>query len=1141
MNKPKPIQKVLLFVMRVTMIQIIVMSFSLSIAYAIESNAQGILNRKITLKVEDEQFYQVLEIIGKQAKIKFAYSPELVKKDQKVSLDARNSRVEDVLNSLLSPDITFKVIGKQIVLLPVKQQSLQELDSVEHEMEELSFALTVSGKVTEEDGSPLPGVNIIEKGTTNGTTSDAQGAYSLNVINENSVLVFSFIGYVSQEITVSSQTTLNITLVSDIETLSEIVVVGYGEQKKETLTGSVTTVSGKEIAKSPAINLSNSLAGRLPGLTVIGATSEPGYDDALLRIRGLGTFGNPNPLIVVDGIPNRSLSRIDPATVESISVLKDASAAIYGAQAANGVILITTKKGTAGKPVVTASFNQGWGRPTRLPEMADAAEYSTLLNEISESNGNGPVYTDADIQKYRDGSDPWMYPNTDWFAETLKPWSGQSYANISLSGGSEAVRYFISTSRRTQDGFYYNSGTKYNQYDFRTNLDADLNKYVSFGVGLLGRFEDRNFPTRPASTIFRMVMRGKPNMPGYWPNGLPGPDIEYGDNPVVNTTNATGYDHHKRYALNSNFRLNIKIPWVDGLSITANAAIDKVYDSRKIWSTPWYLYAWDGVSRDANGDPLLTKSKKGYDAPRLTHGMGDYDNILLNTLVNYQTKISGVHSLGVLVGAEKIEGDSTSIEASRRNFPSTTLDNIFAGAVDEFLGNNGNSGTTARLNYFGRVNYNFKEKILAEFVWRYQGSYIFEESSRYGFFPGVSLGYILSEDDFWKNNVRVVNYFKLRASWGRTGNDLIKPYQFLTVYNVNPLSFNDGQNLDLSLAESVLSNRNTTWEIATQRNIGFDAELLQGKISITADYFSNLRKDILWWRNASVPASAGVTLPQENIGKTKNNGFDFAINYRNSMNGVSFDIGLNGGYAKSEITFWDEAPGAPEYQRSTGAPIHAALYYNSIGIFRDQAHVDSYPHFSGARPGDIIFQDVNNDEIIDANDRVRADRTAVPTWTGGLTLAVKYRGFDLSALVQGAAGAQTYIFTESGTIGNFLKSYYDARWTEDRTNASQPRAFERSNQYWASQQNTHWVQKTDYVRLKNIELGYSLPSSLLEKVHIKNLRLYVNAFNLLTYSPDMKDFDPENYDPANNRQNNNGNGQSYPLQKIINTGVSITF
>ncbi|MEO7767294.1 MAG: SusC/RagA family TonB-linked outer membrane protein, partial [Ferruginibacter sp.] len=539
------------------------------------------------------------------------------------------------------------------------------------------------------------------------------------------------------EVKINNRSSIDVQLQEITRQMDEVVVTGYGVQRKATLTGSVSAIKGGELLKSPATNVSNSLAGRLPGLVTVTPSSEPGYDGSVLRIRGVNTLNNNNPLVVVDGVPGRSLDRIDPSTIESISVLKDASAAIYGAQAANGVILITTKRGKTGKPTITAGFNQGWGTPTVLPKMADAVTYSTMVNEIATYAGRSDVYSADDLKKFGDGSSPWTHPNTDWFNEVLKPWSGQNYANVSVSGGGESVKYFVSLSKRGQEGFYYNSGTKYNQYDFRTNLDATVNKYISIALDVSGRSEDRNFPVRSAGDIFRMVMRGKPNATAYWPDGTPGPDIEYGDNPVVVSTKATGYDHDKRYVLNTNAKLVIKVPWISGLSLTGNAALDKGFRFRKRWRTPWYLYSFDGF--DTNGQPKLTRSKKGFANPDLLEEVEDNQNILLNGLVNYEKKL-GAHYINLLAGAEKIEGRGDNFNAYRKDFASPSVDQLWAGPVNTDLSNSGSAFTNARLNYFGRVNYNYKEKYLAEFVWRYQGSYIFEEATRFGFFPGISLG-----------------------------------------------------------------------------------------------------------------------------------------------------------------------------------------------------------------------------------------------------------------------------------------------------------------------------------------------------------------------------------------------------------------
>ncbi|MEA5127460.1 MAG: TonB-dependent receptor [Proteiniphilum sp.] len=991
---------------------------------------------------------------------------------------------------------------------------------------------TITGIITDINGETVIGASIQEKGTTNGTITNVDGQFTL-LVQPDAVLVVSYIGYRTQEIAAVFNRTIHITLEEATETLEEVVVVGYGVQKKATLSGSVTSVRGDDIVNAPVMNVSNSLAGRMPGVVAISNNSEPGYDGATLRIRGVNTFGKSDPLIVVDGVPGRSLERIDPASIETISVMKDASAAIYGAQAANGVILITTKRGKKGRPTVDLSLNYGLSRPTSIPKMADAAEYGILLNEIDRYAGREERYSAEDIQKFRDGSDPWLYPNTDWFDETLKPWSPQTNLNTIIEGGTDNVNYFVSLSGKYQDGIYRNSATNYHQYDLRINLDWKINDNIDIYLNTSGRMEDRNYPTRSAENVFRMLMRSKPNMPAYWPNGMPGPDIEFGDNPVVIVTDATGYDRDKRYVVNGDIGMNIKIPQVDGLTLKGTASLDKNFRFRKIWQTPWYLYAWDGVSQDSNGEPILTEGKKGFSDPRLRENMEDNHSILLSGLLNYNKIFAQSHTMNAMAGVERISGGGDNFEAYRRYYISTAIDQLFAGGQDE-INNTGSAYKEARLNYFGRLNYSYKSKYLAEFVWRYQGSYIFDKSNKFGFFPGVSLGYVLSEEKYWETIKPIISFVKLRTSWGQTGNDMIDPYQYLASYVFNNIMYitNGGTAYNQALREGVAPNSDVTWETATQQNVGLDMQFLNGDLALTIDYFLNKRKDILWKRNASVPNTSGLSLPDENLGRVKNQGVDFSIDYRKRFEKITLGIGLNGVYSKNKILFWDEAPGVPDYQRSTGRPIGAGLYYRAIGIFKDEAHVNSLPHWAGARPGDIIFEDYNEDGVIDGNDRVRYDKSRTPTFTGGLSIDLGYRGFDLSILFQGAAGGVFQQTTESGDFGNFLKSFYDKRWTEDNPNTEFPRTYNRSNEYWVNQPNTFWLHKTDYIRLKNIELGYTLPKMMVNQVKIENVRFYINAYNLLTFSPDMKDYDPEN---------TSGSGYNHPLNKIINVGINVTF
>ncbi|WP_261387422.1 SusC/RagA family TonB-linked outer membrane protein [Chitinophaga pinensis] len=661
--------------------------------------------------------------------------------------------------------------------------------------------VTLKGKIVDKNKEPVIGATVKVVGTSKGTTTLPDGTFTLNVANGAQISV-SAIGFLPQTLTVNGNGPLTITLDADTKGLSEVVVVGYGAQKREAVSGSIATVKGADLVKSPATNLSNSIAGRMPGVTAMQNSGEPGADGSSLRIRGSNTLGNNDPLIVIDGVAGRTggLERLNPQDIESISVLKDASAAIYGARAANGVILVTTKRGKSGKPQLNYSFNQGWSQPTHIPEMSDAAEYAQVRDELSLYRDvpgrewsdawsvyrQGGSYTSpttnkkwdvafgpSEIDKFRNSTDPWLYPNTDWYKSTFKTWAPQSNHSVQVSGGSENMRYLTSFGYQSQDAYYKKSATGYDQYSLRVNLDAKINKYVNVSVDMLGRQEERNYPTRSASDIFRMLMRGKPTEPAFWPNGLPGPDIEYGNNPVVITTDQTGYDKDKRYYVQTNARLDILIPGVEGLKLSGNVAFDKYLKRTKRWMTPWYLYTWDKKTYEQDGTtPQLVRSKRGTDQATLNQGDEDQSNILMRGLLTYDRTFNKNHTLNFVFGIERETVHSDNFNALRKYFISPLIDQMFAGG-DAEKDNGGSAWDRARLNYFGRVAYNYKEKYLAEFVWRNDGSYMFPSASRFGFFPGLMLGWRISEENFWKDNVKFMNYLKLRASWGKLGNDQV--------------------------------------------------------------------------------------------------------------------------------------------------------------------------------------------------------------------------------------------------------------------------------------------------------------------------------------------------------------------------------
>ncbi|MCT1532826.1 SusC/RagA family TonB-linked outer membrane protein [Sphingobacterium daejeonense] len=1027
--------------------------------------------------------------------------------------------------------------------------------------------ITVRGTVKDiSSGQPLAGVTVTVKGTNQATTTDDQGNYELEGVPGSATLVFSSIGMESREVAVSNQTTVNMELTATSDNIDEVVVVGYGTQKKATVTGAVSAVKGDELKKSPAVNLSNTIAGRIAGVTAVNRSGEPGEDGSGIRIRGSNTLGDSSPLIVIDGVPARAggFERLNPADIENISVLKDASAAIYGARAANGVVLVTTKRGKTGKPTLSYTFNQGFSQPTVIPKLADASQYAELRNELeiyklpveewqaatdaflntgSYTKPNGDIlsapFTQEDIQKFADGSDPWGHPNTDWYKETLKNWSPQAKHNLQLDGGSEDFRYLMSLGYLNQDGYYKNSANGYKQYDIRLNLDANVNKYVKLQFGMMGRQEDRSFPTKSAGTIFRMTMRGNPTMPAYWPNGMPGPDIENGENPVVISTDASGYDRNKRYYFQTNGQIDIQIPGVEGLKVTGTAAVDKYIRNNKKWETPWFLYSWQNNEYEADGvTPKLSEAKRGPADPRLTQSNEDQLNVLLGAVVNYD-KVIGDHTFNILAGVNRETIRNDNFSAFRRFFISNDIDYMFAGG-DAEKDNGGAAWERARLNYFGRANYNYKGKYIAELLWRVDGSYMFPKDTRYGFFPGAMLGWVVSEEDFWKDNVPFVNYFKIRASYGQMGNDNVyyndelQEYQYFSTYGFGTYIINDA--MVKSLMESRVPNKFITWEVANNYNLGFDFQFMDGKFNAEIDLFKNSRESILWQRNASIPQSTGMSLPAENIGKVDNSGFDVSLGYRETFGELGFNVAINGGYAKNKIIFWDEAPGAPEWQKSTGRAINAGLYYNYAGVFRDQAEIDAntidYSDITGnLRPGDMKYEDYDGDGKITPNDRVRRDMNNVPTFQGGINFGFNYKNFDLAILFQGATGAEQRVGTdESGAIGNFLLDFYENRWTLDNPSSEYPRITDRSDQYY-SNNNTYWLRSSNYLRLKNVELGYNFSTTWLEKTGISSARIFLSGQNLLTWSKN-KVLDPES---------SNALGHYYPQARIINSGIMVSF
>lgn len=1018
---------------------------------------------------------------------------------------------------------------------------------------------TITGRVIDsKTGAPLTGVTIQVKGTTLGTVTDAQGRFKLSV-PDNATLIVTSVGYQTRNVEVKNETNFTIHLDASATGLNQLVVVGYGTQKRVNLTGAVATASVSTLKQAPVTNFSNTLAGRLPGIISITGSGEPGEDGSSILIRGDHSINNNSPLIVIDGVPQQSdaLDRLDPNDIASISVLKDATASIYGSEAANGVILITTKQGKKDQPAeVNLTFNQGYSQPTRIPKMANAPTYMTMLNEASLYDGTPMQFTQADIDAYKNPNrNPWLYPNTNWFKAALKPLSPQTNGNLSVSGGTNRLTYFLSLGAQTEEGFYKKSATRYNQFNVRSNFSEQITKDIKLTFNLSGREEDRNFPTVSAGQTFRMIIRGRPTDPAYYPNGLPGPDQENGVQPVVTGTTQTGFHRNVSYFARGDLGLDIKIPGLTGFDLKGLVSWNKEFQTIKNWQKPWTLYTFDKQAYINNGekDPesFLNAALRGPTAPNLTQSEYDQVKTLENLVANYHRSF-GVNNISVMVGTELQRFSYNTFQAYREQFISASLPELFAGSEQNWS-NNGSGGHGARMSYFGRVDYNYKEKYLFEFVGREDGSYLFPPDKRFGFFPAFSGGWRLSEEPFFKNNINLFDDLKLRASWGITGNDITDPTalvedpQYLGGYG-----FTGGYVLGINQVEPTLDltrvpNPNVTWERAKQLDIGIDGTALKNRLSFTIDYWNEMRSGILIQKNASVPQTTGLTLPRENLGKVRSWGEDGSIGWNQRVsNKLSFNALLNLGYSNNKIVFWDEPPGAPAYQRSTGDKIGTSLYYDVIGVFQNEKQVDAYPHWPGARPGDLIFKDVNGDGKIDANDMIRVNKNSVPDWTGGITLGAKWKQLSASVFFQGAAGAVLWVSTESGDIGNYFEQFAEKRWRPDPSDPtgmtpapgapfSGPRTFDRGDTYWSPQgsnASTYFLRSTNYIRLKTLDIGYNFSPHLLSRLGgIHSLRVYVNGYNLITWDK-LKVMDPEASNSA---------GDYYPQTRIYNVGFNLTF
>ena len=1037
----------------------------------------------------------------------------------------------------------------------------------------LSFGLhaqqTITGNVTD-GASPLPGVSVIIKGTTDGVVTDFDGNFSIEVADGTDILVFSYLGFLTQEMAAGDGSALDIQLQEDVQGLEEVVVTGYGSQKKATLTGSVAAIGGEALERSSSPNLGTALAGKVPGLFIDQGNGAPGADDPAIRVRGTNTFNNAGALIVIDGIPNRAggLTRVNPADIESISVLKDASAAIYGARAANGVILITTKRGTKGRAKVKITSNYGWQNFTQVPDMLTGAEYMDAVNllnvyklPVSEwaaanaSRGapftrpNGevlnPTYPNDRIENTRLGEDPWLYPDTDWMEAVQRKNAPTTRQNVQITGGDDNVTYLASIGYLRQDVNFKNAPKGFTQYDLRLNLDAKINDFISLDFGLYSRQEDNLRSTNSPSGVFNDLVRQYPWFPAYWPTGEFGPDIENGNNPAIRVTDEPGYNDEKTNYIQSNVGLNINVPGVEGLIIRGNVSYDKRNFNSKLWQRPWQLYTWDGINRDSSG---LTAADRGPGDPSLLQSSNQRTDLTAIFNASYE-KDFGDNYFKILGGITREETDISNMGAFKRYFLSKDLDELSFGGQDGQY-STGTGSEIARIHYYGRLNYNFKEKYLIEAVVTYDGSYLFPEDTRYGVFPGVSAGYVLSEESFF-DSVSFLDFAKIRGSWGQTGNDNVAAFQFLASYGLANTSLG---NVVTTAFETKVPNPNITWETQTSTNIGIDLRALNNRLSFGFEYFSNVREDILTLPNKTLPSYSGITPPAQNIGEFKNVGYEITAGFNGETNsGLTYNFTFNFSDSENELVFIDEPDLADRpWQRETGGELGRPLLYEFTGVFRSQAEIDAESLDYSAvapllKPGDARVRDINGDGAITPADQTRVGGSPFADSQFGLNVAATYKNFDFNMYWNGAAGGYNrYEWSfMSGTLANIQRDVFERAWSPDNPNAYGPRLPDRADQWYAMNTDAYLLTR-DFFRMKTIELGYNVPESITSKIKAESIRLSFTGTNLLTIT-DFP-FDPEiverGTDITNTRTTTGGataNGGAYPLLKTLITGIQITF
>ncbi len=990
----------------------------------------------------------------------------------------------------------------------------------------------LNGLVTNEKGEALVGASVLVKGTNRGTKTDNEGKFILEISAETEQLLVSYLSYTSQEITVGSRRTITIKMEPNLkeQQVNEVVVVGFGTQKKITVTGAISEVPVQNIQRISTPSLSNSLAGSMPGIVTRQSSGEPGYDGAAIFIRGFGTWENRSPLILVDGV-ERDLNNINTQEIESFSILKDASAtAVYGVRGANGVILITTKRGKLGKPSVVFRTENALLTAQRLPKYIDGPQYAGLINEAQLNEGKNPIYSQLELEAFADGRNPYLYPNVDWVNTILKENTFQTINNLAVTGGSEIIQYYTNVGYTVQNGIYkqdpdnfWNNNAQMQRYNFRSNVDIKLSESIALQLGLGGIIQRGNYPGRSAPDIFRALKITSPiNFPITNPDGsIAGGQTSYLQENPYGLVVRSGYSTQDRNTLQGTFggKWDLSKLLTQGLSLRGLFSYDHYYQGWNDRFKPYRIRQYLGLG--TNGEELY-RNPDIREEGAMGYGSGSSSNraYYSEASLNYNRSFQEAHNVTAMFLFNQRDYVHLTAGTSLANLP------------------------FRRRGFAGRLTYDYKMRYLLELNAGYNGSENFPKGKRYGFFPSVAAGWVLSNEPFW--NSEIINHLKIRGSYGQVGNDQIGGRRFLFLTNIirggQDYPFGEQQTWLAGYNEDQIGNENVTWEVANKANLGLDLQLFNGKINLQVDGFRENRQDILLQRGV-IPRVAGYypwVIPYANLGKAKNYGIDGLLEVKHTTQaGFYYNFRGTMTYAKS-IRVKDDLPNyLYPYQNPIGHLIDQPFGYISMGIFQSQDEIDNSPRqtfIENVQPGDIKYMDVNGDGVIDIFDRVAIGYPRTPQFIYGANFTVAYKGAELSLFFQGTSktsifidGPSMYPFQMGLGTYNILQEYYDNRWTTENPNGKYPRVSSMDNLN-NNQTSTHFLQDASFIRLKSAEIAYSFAPESLKRIGLNGIRVFSNGTNLITWDK-IKIIDPEaNYGTP-----------GYPLQRIVNFGAQLTF